>query len=291
MKLCLCTLVLNEIQWLQRLYDQHKDWNGVCKWVFVESADRIFADTNPHLVSSEGLSTDGTTEFLEELAAKDPRIIHIKHGFSSNHDPAQGKCEPRNRYLREIDKDQPNFFIVVDADEFYPYQCQKEINQILRRKPNWAFCFKHREIWFPPCFSSLEYNLFSWEVTGGFWDIPYCRVWKWFPNLSYVNHNTPSFAEGRQSLDQRMNRFDRNEGSPYFIHMGFASKLENRAAKNRYYEVRGEAVDRRRSWYCESRKAFETWTPETILPKGAKVIPFTGIIPEAFRQSPNHVNT
>lgn len=291
MKICICTLVLNEIQWLEKLYTQHRNWEGLVKWIFVESADRVYAETNPTLVSKEGLSVDGTTEYLEKLASEDPRIVHIKYGFCSSQDRAQGKCEARSQYLKEMESIRPDYFIVVDADEFYPKTSQASINEILEkpgRDRMWSLCLKHREIWFPPFYQKLQYlPRFSYEVVGGFWSIPYCRIWKWFPNLSYLNHNTPSMSAACP-LDRYMRRLDGVESSPYFVHTGFASKLETRAAKNRYYEERGEKVDRRRSWYCDSRKAFETWTPETVLPKGARVIPYTGIIPECFLP-PKHI--
>ena len=69
MSIVLSTLCLNEMEWLDKLYAQHKDWVGLEKWIFVESADRVYAETNPDMVSSSGLSVDGTTEFLRELAA------------------------------------------------------------------------------------------------------------------------------------------------------------------------------------------------------------------------------
>lgn len=281
MKVALCTLVLNEMEWLPKLYEQHKNWPDMVRWVFVESADTMYTQANPDVVSADGLSTDGTTEFLEELANKDSRIIHIKHGFSYNDDPAQGKCESRNQYLRAIEPDAPDFFVVLDADEFYLKQGQINLNHFIPTRTEWGHCFAHREIWYPPYLKAAGKNLFDLEVVGGFWSIPYCRVWKWFANLQYNNHNTPSHSNGLP-LDKRLAQYTQYPTSPYFVHMGFASNLENRAAKNRYYEIRGESVDRNRSWYCDSRRAFETWTPNTVLPKSAKVIKYRGEIPEVF---------
>ena len=293
MRICLCTLVLNESQWLDKLYKQHKNWKGLIKWVFVESADRVYAQTNPKLVTKDGLSTDDTTAFLEDLAKRDDRVVHIKHGFCSSPDKAQGKCEARNQYLSQMESVEPDYFIVVDADEFYTNEAQERINELLEKTSReamlrvgdtiWSICLKHREIWRPPFFANKpEVPRFSYEVVGGFWSIPYCRIWKWFPGLTYHNHNTPSLNAGA-SLDRYMKRLDHDADSPYLVHMGFASRLETRAAKNRYYEERGEKVDRRRAWYCDSRRAFETWTPETVLPRGAKVISYTGPIPECFQ--------
>jgi len=280
MTVALCTLVLNEMQWLPHLYEQHKDWPGLLKWVFVESADRVYAETNPTLVSKDGLSVDGTTSFLEALVNQDPRVVHIKHGFSSATDPAQGKCQARSRYLEEVDSVKPSYLVVLDADEFYMRQFQTEIPQLMDRYPTRnAFIFRHREIWRPE--SLKDKSLFRYEVTGGFWDIPYCRCWRWFPGLSYSkNHNTPQMPNGIL-LDARMRRCDAYK-TPFFLHMGFASRLLFRAAKNNYYIARGEGVNDRRLWYTESRAAWETWKLGDPLPRGAQVQFYDGPIPEAF---------
>ena len=92
-RIVLGSLVLNEMEWLPRLYQQHKDGRGadLVRWVFVEAADRVYADTTPEAVTHSGLSVDGTTEFLEQLVRKDPRIIHVKHGFCDHDDPSMGK--------------------------------------------------------------------------------------------------------------------------------------------------------------------------------------------------------
>ena len=70
---------------------------------------------------------------------------------------------------------------------------------------------------------------------------------------------------------------------PQMVHMGYACTEVNRLAKNRYYASRGESVDRKRRWYVESRGAWLRWQPGEELSKGAKVVPYTGPIPEIFK--------
>lgn len=279
-RLVLCTLALNEIEHLPRLYAQHRDWPGLVRWVFVEAADAVYAAVNPGRVTPAGLSTDGTSAFLSDLAARDERVTYIPHGLSAHRDPAQGKCAARQRYLDAANADRPDFLAVVDADEFYPREMQGRINEILTTTVNaWGWCFRHREIWHPP---TTDGPPFASEVTGGFWDIPYCRFWRWFPGLEYRdNHNTPSRPR-YGALDRRLARYDSDDAMPYMVHMAFASRLASRQAKHRYYETRGESADRKRKWYTESRAAWETWRPGDELPNGAKVIPYTGTIPECF---------
>jgi len=303
-RIVLCTLLLNEVEWCSKLYEQHKDWPGLVRWVFVEAADSVYAKVNSDRVTPSGLSVDGTSEFLRRLAETDERVRYIPHGFSFSLDPAQGKCAARNRYLRASDDDRPDFIVVVDADEFYPREMQERINDTMARGRNaWGWCFRHREIWYPPSIQNLAlvevngsgidgrigtvidipYPPFSQEAVGGFWEIPYARCWRWFEGMEYSdNHNTPS-APRIGPLDKKLVRYDKDESAPYFVHMAFASRLADRQAKHRYYEERGEAKDRKRRWYTESRAAYETWQPGDSLPHGAKVIPYAGIVPEVFR--------
>ena len=73
--------------------------------------------------------------------------------------------------------------------------------------------------------------------------------------------------------------------APQMIHLGYACDRVNRVAKIKYYEARGEAVDPKRKWYTESRAMWENWKPGMELPRGAKVIPYTGPIPEILKES------
>lgn len=289
MSVLLATLCLNEMEHLPRLYAQHRGWPGLTKWVFVEAADRVYAETSPELVSGEGLSVDGTTEYLAGLAVADPRVIHVRHGFTGHDNPAQGKCAARNRYLDVAEEARPNFIVVVDADEYYPSSSQERIEAIVSRADGYGgFFFKQRHIWHPP--SIADDPLFSWEVVKGYWQVPHCRVWRWVKGMRYNNnHNTPDgppIGSFLPSLGRNKARYDLQRQAsalPVCIHLGFASCLKNRIAKHRYYAARGEGRVDKRLWYVQCRAAFETWKRGDSLPHGAQVIPYDGPIPEVFR--------
>lgn len=179
MKIALCTLCLNEMEWLPRLYEQHKDWRDLVSWVFVESADRVYADTTPDRVSPKGLSVDGTTDFLAHLARTDKRVTHIPYGFCGGTNRRQGKCEARTQYLYPLDETQPNVFVVLDADEFYTKEDQLNINTVCRVTSHFSgYLFPQRHIWYPPCRVGSDIPLLSDEVKGGYWNVPHFRVWK-----------------------------------------------------------------------------------------------------------------
>ncbi len=282
MRIVLATLVLNEMQWLPQLYEQHKDWLGLVKWVFVEAADRMYAEVNPGRVSHFGLSVDGTTEFLRELEDRDHLVEYVPHGFSTDPNPAQGKCAARSRYLQCAESVEPDFIGVLDADEFYAKRDQSLVNATLAANPRpTGFVFRHREVWRPPSCAKLP--LFSQEAIDGFWAIPYCRWWRWKPGLRYArNHNTPEDADGI-GQDRALARYDRVPRAPQMVHLGFASSLASREAKHRYYQARGEGKEDKRGWYVSSRRAWERWRVGMPLPRGARVVPYSGPIPECFR--------
>lgn len=282
MRIVIGTLVLNEMEWLPRLYEQHKNWPGLIEWIFVEAADTEYARANPRLVSSFGLSTDGTTEFLQGLALSDSRIRHIPYGFTTANSSSQGKCAARSEYLRLADPIEPDCLVVLDADEFYRNDHQSTISSKVAKHIRTAtgIVVHQRQLWRPP--SIADRPLGELEVVGGFWDIPHTRFWRWIPRLRYSrNHNTPE-TPGGIMMDVKLMRMDRMSPQLYGVHTGYASSLRMRAAKNRYYELRGESRDPKRRWYTESRSAFEIWTEGDELPYGASVIPYRGLMPECL---------
>lgn len=291
----LATLCLDEMEWLPRLWEQHRDWPELRRWVFVEATDRSFAEANPGTSSADGLSTDGTTEFLAALAKEDDRVQHVRYGFADHPDPALRKIGPRNRYWEIAAEVRPEFVVSVDADEFYTREDQGKLLELMRRPdyaPDWGWTIMRREIWRPPSIAGEP--LFASEVVGGFWAIPCCHWWRWAGGVGHREcHNTPQFRDGRYLNDALRQLHDRTwvpavGGAtrefvlPQMIHMGFAAGAVTRAAKNRYYEGRGESADRQRRWYTESRLAWETWKPGDALPRGAAVQPYTGPVPEVF---------
>lgn len=275
MKIALVTLCLNEMEWLPKLYAQHKDWPHLVSWVFVEAADVVYAKTNPGLVSAEGLSVDDTSNWLQSLAKEDPRVKYIPYGFSRHEDPALGKVPARQAYLDYLEEVTPDFFVVLDADEFYCKADQAMVNHRMAssRDKFRHFCFGFTHIWHPAALK--DEPLFRYEVMGGFWGMPHTKGVRWAPNLRYTDsHQRCMCGDG----PEMMQRFP----GPKCIHMAFASDPEHRAAKHRYYEDRGEAGSRR-DWYVESRKAFEKYRPGTNrLPRGARVVSYRGPIPEVF---------
>ena len=291
MSVVLCTIALNEMEWLPRLWEQHRHWPELVHWVFVESADRVYANCSPELVTKQGLSVDGTSEFLRELAADNRNVTYIPLGFCEDADPAKGKKAARQRCLDVVNRWEPEFFINLDADEFVTYAHQTEMLRVMRALSEYdSFVFPKHEIWHPPSLRIPPWkgtSLFSYEAIGGFWGIPCCHWWRWQPGLTHNDcHNTPTRADGKPlnvlGVDVRDLK-ERFPDPPQMIHMGYAASAVTRRAKVRYYEERGEKDDENRKWYVQSRSAWRRWTPGTKLPHKAEVVEYLGPVPECFQ--------
>jgi len=276
------TLCLNEMEWLPRLYEQHKDWPGLLKWVFVEGCDPEYARANPEWVlPGSGLSTDGTTDFLLDLSRTDARVDFFPAGSApgGGGEPDKHKRRLRQAYVEAAHELKPDFLIVLDADEFYTKDHQLALVERLACYPDEivSWSFTKREIWHPP--SLANEPLLGYEVRGGFWGIPCCHWWRYDPSLVYdVCHNTPTIR-GRPGNE----RIVFVDDGAQMVHLGYAASKDARGAKHRYYAGRGEATDPTRKWYVASRAAWFDWKPGNQLPKGAYVAPYTGPVPEVFR--------
>lgn len=280
-RVALITICLNEMEWLPYLYQQHKDWPGLVKWAFVEGVDPAYQEANPTMVNDKWLSVDGTSKFLQELKDKDPRVSYVPYGYTSPTTKDTGKIELKQTALEQVESLRPDVVIAIDADEFYPLPFQEHIPAIMQCYPDHqAFIFNRREIWRPP--SIVDRPLFDLEITGGFWGMPCSHWWNWKEGMGFRDcHNTPSNSDG-STFNNTIKDLRSMFHSPYMIHMGFASKAKNRLAKNTYYAIRGESTDRYRKWYVESRDRWRLWRPGMILPRDARVTPYTGRIPECF---------
>lgn len=286
-RLVLATLALNEMEWLPKLVEQHIAWRGVevMQWCFVEAADAVYKSVAPEMVSPQGLSVDGTTEFLEQLAKDDPRVAHVRHGHcGSLSDRANGKAAARQRYLDLAERFRPDYLICLDADEMYTHDDQfRVVEHMLARPGDQAFSFAIRHPWRPPSLAGEP--LFRLDVRGGFWSMPHCHWWRWSSGLRYgASHNGPETPGGLQLNRLSPRNPPPGSGGPEMIHMAFSSSMKSRAAKHAYYRARGEDRERRRKWYCESRSAWESWREGDPLPHGAEVVPYDGPVPECFHE-------
>lgn len=189
MRVMLATICLNEMEWLPKLVEQHRDWPGLVNWTFVEGCDPEYARANPDFVDRFGLSKDGATDFLlSNCCGTANKMYHVPQGNSTGGDvyPAdQYKCLLRNQYLNHVEHFKPDFIVQLDADEFYTKEDQQRINDLAMfyfypGSPITSIMLRQRHIWRPPSICP------RCEGTGSILSpIPQCE-----PSRSY-HHDCP----------------------------------------------------------------------------------------------------
>ena len=290
MRVVLATIALNEEEMLERLIAQHLGWPGLVGWVFVEGAAEHFGEANPGRVSPEGLSVDRTSEILRR-ASEDSRITYVPFGWSGGEKVRMGqqKVALRNAYCEVADRLGAQLLVVLDADEMYTIDAQRQLMQLVQGhrgpKGDWRYdswLLRQRHLWRPPSLAARPVT--ELEVSGGYWEVPHIRVWRYEKGARYrENHNTLGLP-GAMVAPGRVYQF--RSGDPECIHLGFARDDKHRRETNAYYIARGEGQERQgrnRQMYVECRAAWASWRQGARLPHGARVVRYRGPKPEVLR--------
>lgn len=272
MNITIGMIVLNEEEFIEKNLKQHYNWDGadVHQIIIVEGAVKLFPKRN---ITDEGLSTDRTAEIIRSFPDPDKKIEFIQGYW-------EDKSHQRNQYAQRV-RDDTDYLLVIDADEFYPKVMQWKISQLIQQNQSiHSFLIRQRHIWKPPSLSDSD--LFKYEVIGGYWSVPHLRLYKWKGDSRYYeNHNELVYPDGH-NLHVRDSGFYECGLDIYLVHMGFARGEKFCRDKQDYYYNRGEKITR--PMYSDCREAWFTWKKGDALPHGANVISYDGIVPEVFNE-------
>lgn len=277
-KFSICIIALNEAEYIQYTLQQIYDWDCCHEIIIIEGSVDLYPKTN---LSKDGLSGDGTTELIKNFPDPENKIRYVSGVFKD-------KVEQRNEYAKRVTG---THVLVLDADEFYSQTSLEKLKQDVLNNPNAElFMFDFSQDLAKRTYYHLWYN-FQQHVVGGYWDIPHNRIYKWTEGTRYIgnDHNHPTKPDGTKLIKEEVVAI---KTSAECIHTGFVKLVKNQKDKNDFYVNRGEGKekDRRlrdlRQMYVNCRRAYENWTPKTILPHKARVLAFSGVLPESLLDHP-----
>ncbi len=238
------TIVLNGMPFLRHHIDMMARLPFRWTWHIVEGAAELKHDTAWSLADGgildeafhrEGLSLDGTTEYLDELATRHPQkvIVHRKpRGVLW-----AGKTEMTNAPLASIHE--AGLLWQIDADELW------SVEQVVRTRELFAAFPTRTSAHFYCSFHITAHHIISkGQAYANNPAYEWRRVWRFMPGDRWVSHEPPKLCRGRQGLDIDLSVVDpiphatTQASGLVFTHYAYATESQV-AFKERYYGYAG----------------------------------------------------
>jgi glycosyl transferase family 2 len=247
-KLEVITIVHNGMPWIAHHFPilnslTDVDW----RWHVCEGAADNIKDTKWCKKPTQGISTDGTAQFLDSIA-RSPRVKLYRKSLW------QGKVDMVNAPIPSMQSDA--VVLQVDCDEFWTADQIRGILKIFE---------ENQEIGYARFFCNyfLGPNIITTgESSYGNKSNEWLRAWRYKPGMKWITHEPPNLG-GNQGRE--MTRFETRERGLVFNH--YAYVLDSQIAqKEKYYGYENLALQWKilqmtRQWPVKL-KSFLRWTDE-----------------------------
>lgn len=221
MKLCIFTLCLDGMPYIQYHLPIFKNLKHDWKWVIVHGAAMNNGSTQWCAPQEPRLSEDGTTEYLHDISESDPRIILLEQPSWSSKD------EMVNVALFEINE--PCVLMEIDSDEIWRVEQLDKIVELFEQRPYLG------SIMFA-CDYHVGPNLkLQGEHCYGDNDYEWLRVWRYQPGMHFSSHEPPILS-GWYGI--QMNKLESIDLIGRFSHYAYATEQQV-AFKEKFYQYHG----------------------------------------------------
>lgn len=239
------TIVLNGMPFIRYHIEQFRHLPFRWHWHIVEGAARLAHDTAwsvaaggrlPESYHRQGLSVDGTTEYLDQLAARFPEQISLYRKPPG--ELWDGKREMVNAPLAQINE--PCLLWQVDADELWTRVQLAQGRQMFLDAPDRTAAYYWCHFFVGPALVVTSRNCYS-QQGGQEW----LRTWRFAPGDFWLTHEPPRLArraDGDTALDvARICPFTNDETEAkglVFQHFAYTT-LDQLRFKEQYYGYQG----------------------------------------------------
>jgi glycosyltransferase involved in cell wall biosynthesis len=231
------TIVLNGDPFIRYHIEMFRSLNVPWHWHIVEGVAELKHDTGwslenggkiPSTLHRNGLSIDGTTEYLNQLAAEYPENISIYRKPSGQF--WEGKREMVNAPLNSIKTEA--LLIQLDNDELWTKQQIETLHRMFEENPSktaahfWCWYFVGPELVVSSRNCYAQNPNYEWQ-----------RAWRYTPGSSWVAHEPPILQNNRGQDIARLNpftHFETEKQGLVFQHFSYVTK-EQLIFKEQYY--------------------------------------------------------
>lgn len=178
MRLVFLTICLDAMPWITRHWPEFEKLPFDWQWQISEGVAANVACTKWCAPTLPRLSNDGTTQYLNALAAYDPRVVvHRKEQW-------QGKLAMVNEPLRYMHE--PCLLVQVDSDELWTCEQLMKLRQMFIENPE-------KNCAYFDCDYRVGPNVHI-TSTAGFGNnraYEWHRAWRWHRGLQFQTHEPP----------------------------------------------------------------------------------------------------
>ncbi len=211
MRLDLITITLNGMPFLAQHLREFNRMSCMWHWWIVEGAAASKHCTSWCKPQGPELSSDGTTQYLDALAASHPRVTVFRQPLWD------GKLEMVNRPLQEIRK--PGVVVQVDSDELH------RADQLDRISALFAADLSIGSMAFE-CNYFIGPNIICTDRSAD-----WVRAWRHEPGQMFVSHEPPVMAKQKGRM---MPRAETVANGLVFDHMSYVTEASVQYKEARY---------------------------------------------------------
>ena len=238
------TLALNAQPFIKHHINTFKELDGPWHWHIIEGVAELNHDSSwskvnggqvPKDCHKNGLSIDGTTEYLDQIKANFSKNITIYR--KDNGEFWDGKIEMVSAPMVNIQTE--CLLWQVDADELWTVEQVKRAKELFEKNP-------HKKAAYYWCHFFVGANLVTSNkhVYGNNPNLEWLRTWRYKPSMKWISHAPPFLGEptGRNSyLNVANNAFSHRETEKAgltFQHFAYFDEKQI-AFKEKYYGYSG----------------------------------------------------
>ena len=204
------TIVLNGMPFLTHHIEEMRKLRVPWHWHIVEGLAELKHDTAwsvpsgghiPAGFDKNGLSIDGTTEYLNALAKLHPDHVSVYRNPQGAR--WQGKIEMVNAPLAAITA--AGLLWQLDSDELWTASALEGMHQLFARNPERTAAYVHCDYFVGP--SKYVSSMNTWATGANDW----ARVWRYSPGMKWGAHEPPVLLDSAQKNVAAKTPFTRDE--------------------------------------------------------------------------------
>jgi hypothetical protein len=264
------TLVLNGMPFIERHIDVFAALDIPWKWHIVEGLADLKHDTAwsvgnggriTESLHNNGLSNDGTTEYIDRLAASHKNVFVHRKPSGQLWD---GKVEMCKTFLSHVNE--PCLIWQVDVDEFWTVGQIRTVFSLFRKNPArtaaWFFC----RFFVGARLATITRNTYANNPR-----VEWLRVWRYRPGMTWASHEPPVLLMNNFFDVGKLNPFSHHEtekNNLVFDHYAYVvpKQLE---FKEIYYGYKDAFASWKRLQQCEAfpvyLRDFLPWVQDATL--------------------------